>query len=176
MVLPFQLLVRIGFSYFFCDCVLVVKYMTFQIFLSCVVKGRHGKLMKYHVFLTLGNNKGTVKNRHRSSLWLVRRNVSSGSGSTQILSQKMHLFRPGGLAEVVFGSGRNWNKSSFAFSVCLFGGTVTPPGLCRRWWMGAGKVLLDPSHSRQIPISKPSSQNSPAPHLPSCTSYSSARS
>jgi len=67
MVLSFQLLVRIGFSYFFCDCVLVVKYMTFQKFLSRAVKGRHGKLMKCHVFLTLANNKITVKNRHKSS-------------------------------------------------------------------------------------------------------------
>lgn len=66
MVLPFQPLVRIGFSYFFCDCVLVVKYMTFQISLSCAVEGRHGKLVKYHVFLTLANNKVTVKNRRKS--------------------------------------------------------------------------------------------------------------
>lgn len=67
MVLPLQLLVRIGLSYFFCGCVLVVKYMTFQLFLSCTINGRHGMLLKYHVLLTFANNNVTVKNRHKSS-------------------------------------------------------------------------------------------------------------
>lgn len=82
----------------------------------------------------------------------------------------MHLFRP-----VVFGSGRYWNKSSFAVIFCQFGGIVTPRHWCQRWWMGPGKTLLSIGCSLQNLTSKPSSESSLGPHLPSCTRYSSAR-
>lgn len=52
---------------------------------------------------------------------------------------------------------------------------AAPPHRCWRWWMGAGKALLGPGRSGQNPTSKPSLRKSPVPHLPSCTSYSSAK-
>lgn len=66
------------FSCFFPDCVLVVKDVAVQVFLSCAVRGRHGKLMKYCVFLTLGNNTATVKDTNLCHDW---------SGETSVLEE-----------------------------------------------------------------------------------------
>lgn len=81
MVLPF--LVRMGFSCFFPDCVLVVKDMTFQVFLSCVARGRHGKLMRYLVFLTLANSVVTVKGTNLCHDW------SGGTSALEVAALKI---------------------------------------------------------------------------------------
>lgn len=71
------------FSCFFPDCVLVVKDVTVQVFLSCAVRGRRGELMKYHVFLTLASNTPTVKDTN------LCHDSSGGTSVLEVAALKM---------------------------------------------------------------------------------------
>lgn len=94
MVLPFQLLVRIGLSYFFRDCVLIVKYMTFQIFFVMCGKGKMWQVNEISCVFNIGQQQGNCEEKKpKQTNRNLHHDLTGGTSVLQVEAPKLYSKR-----------------------------------------------------------------------------------